>query len=294
MTWMTQHPKRERVDFDQRYPIDISESIGVDSGYQKLHYHDAQEINLIKSGSGFYIINGERYEFGAGDIFMLNSNDLHCAYETRDLVILVIMFDAAWFYSNLQFEPQLLAPFSEIGLHFTNKLDCAHEKAPLLRELLHEMQREHDAEQASYGTVVYAKLLCFLSYFNRYLRQENLRGRKSAVSEPHLEKIRTVLDAIHERYAHPWTLEELAASAYLSPSHFSSLFVSIVGMSPIEYLIRLRLDKACHMLKNSDEKIVNIAMECGFRTLSNFNRLFKRNIGTEPRRFRDPGHITVR
>lgn len=289
MLRMMSLPKRERVDFDQRYPIDISVTIGVDLDYQRLHYHDAQEINLIIGGTGFYIVNGERYEFGAGDIIMLNSNDLHCAYETRDLVMLVVMFDAAWFYSNLQFDPKLLAPFTELGLNFSNKLDSTHEKAQMFRELLLDMQQEHDAAQLSFGTVVYAKLLCFLSYLNRYLRQESLPGSKSAVSEGHLEKIRTVLDAIHERYAYAWTLEELAGLAYISPSHFSSLFVSIVGMSPIEYLIRLRLDKACHMLKNSNEKIVDIAMECGFKTLSNFNRLFKRNIGMEPRRFRETG-----
>ncbi len=289
-----QYPKREKVDFDQRYPIDISETIGVDSGYRKLHYHDAQEINLIKNGSGFYIINGERYEFEKGDILLMNSNDLHCAYETKDLVMLVVMFDAAWFYSNLRFEPELLAPFSEMGLHFTNQLDRTHPKMPLLRSTLMDMETEHNLAQASYGAVVYAKLLCFLSYVNRYLRQENVNCGKGPISEAQLDKVRTALNAMDEKCAYPWTLEQLASLGYLSPSRFSSLFVRIVGMSPVDYLIRLRLDRACHMLENTDEKIVNIAMECGFRTLSNFNRLFKRHIGTEPRKFRSRVRPTVR
>ncbi|MNN96667.1 HTH-type transcriptional activator RhaS [compost metagenome] len=57
-------------------------------------------------------------------------------------------------------------------------------------------------------------------------------------------------------------------------------------MSPLLYLIQLRLENAYTLLQTTDRKILDIAMECGFRTLSNFNRLFKRHIGTEPRNVR--------
>ena len=83
-----------------------------------------------------------------------------------------------------------------------------------------------------------------------------------------------------------WTLEELAALVYLSPSRFSEIFKQAVGMPPLLYLIHIRLENAVAMLEDNQLKIMDIALECGFRTLSNFNRLFKKHIGISPKESR--------
>lgn len=277
---------REKVSFSRHYPIYLGDTIGVTSHYQRLHAHDALEINLIKSGTGYYMINGSRYDFQEGDILLINSNDLHCAYETDNLVMQVITFDPSWFLGSLRCDPDILCPFKEMGVYFNNLLDRDHPKIELLRSILLLMQEEHEAQRHSYSSIVYAYMLQFLVYVNRFFRLDHQKKGRSSITVPQLEKIQQVTRMMEEQYAYPWTLEELAALTHLSPSRFSDLFRRTVGISPLMYLIHLRLENAYTLLKSSDRKIVDIAMECGFRTLSNFNRLFKRHIGTEPRKIR--------
>ncbi|MDP4097999.1 AraC family transcriptional regulator [Paenibacillus sp. P96] len=277
---------REKVVLDKRYPIYIADTIGVSSPYQKLHWHDVLEINYIKSGSGYYIINGKRFEFQQGDILLINSNDLHCAYEVQDLVMQVIEFDMSWFLSSLRYDPEILSPYKDMGIHFTNLLDRTSPHIEEMRALLLELQQEHEQALPSYISMVHAHLLRFLSCVNRYFRLEDARLISAGVSSQQLEKMRQVIHAMEENLSYPWTLEELAAIVYLSPSRFSDIFRRSVGTSPLEYLIQLRLEHALMLLEQTQMKVMDIAMECGFRSLSNFNHLFKKHVGQSPKHAR--------
>ncbi|MDQ0112801.1 AraC family transcriptional regulator [Paenibacillus harenae] len=277
---------REKVKMAKHYPFFIGDTIGVESYWQKLHWHDVLEINLIKSGTGYYMINGQKFEFQEGDILLINSNDLHCAYETKDLIMQVTSFDPAWLISSLRLDPELLSPFREMGVNFSNLLDREHPRMHKMRALLLELQEEHESEERSYTTIVYALLLRFLAIVNREFRIEGAAIAASPISERQLDKMRYVIHEMEQNFAHPWTLEELAALVYLSPSRFSDIFKRTVGMPPLLYLIHIRLEKAVAMLENNQLKITNVALECGFRTLSNFNRLFKKHIGASPKQSR--------
>ncbi|REK74487.1 AraC family transcriptional regulator [Paenibacillus paeoniae] len=274
---------KEKVKLAQKYPLIVVETVGVTSLYQKLHWHDVLEINLIKSGTGYYIINGQSYQFEQGDIFLMNSNDLHRAYESNDLVMLVITFDPSWFIHGLRIDPELLSPFREMGRHFTNRLDRDHPHIQKLRELLLELQQEHDQERRSYATIVHSIMLRFLATVNRDFRSDGSFRHDNGISEGQLEKMRQVIMVMEQHYAHPWTLEELASLVYLSPSRFSDIFKRSVGMPPLLYLIQIRLERAVTLLENGNMKITDIALECGFRTLTNFNRLFKKHVGVTPK-----------
>jgi AraC-like DNA-binding protein len=274
---------REKLVLAKHYPIQVVDTIGVSAYYQKLHWHDVLEINLIKSGTGYYIINGQTFEFQEGDILLINSNDLHCAYETKDLVMQVISFDANWFMNSMRFDPEILYPFKEMGVHFTNLLDRDKPQIVELRALLMELQEEHDKGENSFGSIVYANMLRFLVCINRHFRTEGLARGKDSIGARQLEKMRKVIYDMEQNFAHPWTLEELAGLVYLSPSRFSDLFRRAVGTPPLLYLIHIRLAHAATLLETSEMKITDIALECGFRSLSNFNRLFKKHVGTSPK-----------
>ncbi|RXZ78426.1 AraC family transcriptional regulator [Paenibacillaceae bacterium] len=274
---------KEKVKFAKKYPILVMDTVGVTMPYQKLHWHDVLEINLIKSGCGYYIINGQRFDFQEGDILLINSNDLHCAYETKDLVMTVITFDANWIISSLRLDPDILSPFREMGRYYTNLLDRSNPAIAKLKGLLLELQSEHNNEQCSYCTAVYSLLMLFLANINREFRLESLEKKENAINEHQLEKMRFVIRKMESDYAYPWLLEELAALVYLSPSRFSDIFKRAVGVPPLLYLIQIRLENALQMLECSDKKITDIALECGFRTVTNFNRLFKKHIGVTPK-----------
>ncbi|MBW7452549.1 helix-turn-helix domain-containing protein [Paenibacillus sepulcri] len=278
---------KEKLILAKKYPVQIVDTIGVNAHYQRLHWHDILEINFIKAGTGYYIINGQTFEFQQGDILLINSNDLHRAYETKDLVMQVISFDASWFMSSLRYDPVILSPFKEMGVSFTNLLDRNNQQIGMLRSLLLEIQDEHNRKESSYESIVYSIMLRFLATVNRHFRNTSMNRAKQAINAQQLEKIRNVIHAMEENYTHAWTLEELASLVYLSPSRFSDLFRYAVDTPPLLYLIHIRLERAIELLESNSMKIMDVAHECGFRSLSNFNRLFKKHIGASPKKLKN-------
>lgn len=91
-----------------------------------------------------------------------------------------------------------------------------------------------------------------------------------------------VLTYIEEHFAEDITVEELAGRIPLSKSYFMNCFKKATGMATIEYITQMRIKHACEQLVESDKTIMQIAFESGFRNLSNFNRLFKKNVGYSP------------
>jgi AraC family transcriptional regulator len=89
---------------------------------------------------------------------------------------------------------------------------------------------------------------------------------------------------------HPDTelnLATLAREAGLSPYHFLRTFERLTGATPHQYLLRARLRQAAMRLALGPGKILNIALDCGFGDVSNFNRAFRAEFGINPARFRN-------
>jgi YesN/AraC family two-component response regulator len=100
-------------------------------------------------------------------------------------------------------------------------------------------------------------------------------------------RIREAEAHIRDRYAEDISLPALAAHFGFNPSYFSRLFAGHTGMHLIEYLNRVRVQKACVFLKRSAMSIVEIAFSVGYNNLSHFNRYFKRIMGMSPREYRN-------
>jgi len=82
------------------------------------------------------------------------------------------------------------------------------------------------------------------------------------------------------------TVQEMSAKVGLSGSHFSSLFRKSTGISPIDYFIHLKMQRACQLLYAKDARIKIIADELGYDDPFYFSRLFKKNMGMSPEQYR--------
>lgn len=100
------------------------------------------------------------------------------------------------------------------------------------------------------------------------------------------DKLRQVKDFITENYARDLRIEELADVAGMSRFHFSREFKRSTGITPHQYLIKLRVDRAKILLAKNDLPLTEVGLRSGFSHQSHFTRLFHRLTGTTPQSYR--------
>ncbi len=84
------------------------------------------------------------------------------------------------------------------------------------------------------------------------------------------------------------TLDSISQNVCVSKYYLHRLFTEITGITPIQYLTKVRLDKAKYKLQKSKHSISEIASECGFESAAYFSRAFKKHIGISPSKYRNP------
>jgi AraC family L-rhamnose operon regulatory protein RhaS len=118
---------------------------------------------------------------------------------------------------------------------------------------------------------------------------ESLSGRERA--------IRLFLDGLPSRLDEPWTLDSMAERCGLGRSHFASWCRRITNVSPVEFLIRCRVDAAAASLVQQPKlSVTDAAFACGFQSSQYFATVFRQRFGHSPREWRRLKHasFTVR
>lgn len=108
-------------------------------------------------------------------------------------------------------------------------------------------------------------------------------GWLAALRDPALAR---ALHAIHGRIADAWTTEALAAQAGLSRSAFAERFTEVLGIPPLTYVTRWRMETAARRLRETHDPIAQIAADVGYESEATFSRAFKRELGVSPGRYR--------
>ncbi|MEU5672721.1 AraC family transcriptional regulator [Micromonospora sp. NPDC047753] len=94
------------------------------------------------------------------------------------------------------------------------------------------------------------------------------------------------LRAMHERPAHPWTVDEVARAATVSRSTLAARFKKVVGVGPLEYLTGWRIELAADRIRRSSDTVATIAQAVGYGSESALSVAFKRTTGLSPRAYR--------
>jgi AraC family transcriptional regulator len=101
-----------------------------------------------------------------------------------------------------------------------------------------------------------------------------------------LARVTRAVRRIEQHPETPLTLTSLARDAKLSPYHFLRIFKRLTGVTPHQYILRTRLREAALRLSSTPTKILDVAFDCGFGDVSNFNRTFRSEFGCGPRAYR--------
>ena len=281
----TYHETKKHTPEDFSYNIYLC-SIPLDFTQVPTHWHTEMELIVIKKGEGMVSVNLTPYKVCAGDIIIVLPGQLHSisSYE-----------NARMEYENILFMPDMLKSRTTDSCN----LDCLN---PILNGYIDFPERIHSQlhyynhiqsciiqmddlsrdKPAGYQMGIKGCLLMLLFHlYTNNTKMEQIKPKK------YLEKLKLVLEYIHNNYQNQITIEEIADVCHYSPSHFMKFFKETMGCGFTQYLNDYRLTLAAKLLQTTDNSILEISVQTGFENLSYFNRLFKRKYNRTPTVYRE-------
>lgn len=257
------------------------------------HSHSAFEIAYFLSGKGIYTVGNKKYDIVPESVVVFASNEQHCITE-----ILSDDFE----YIAMHFDPKYLWGGSNDGLseanynfcfvhskNFDNMLPDDNPATNEIRSLILNIEKEFKNKNSEYAMMV-------KNYISQMavslIRNFNYSDNSDDISKKHIKSLKHAFNYIDKNIAVPLTLDDIAATAGMSPNYFCNIFKKINGITVWEYIVSKRCDMAAQMLLMNEEKnIIDIAEECGFNNSANFNKAFKKRIGITPSEYRLSGGI---
>ena len=119
------------------------------------------------------------------------------------------------------------------------------------------------------------------------LRIQEEQGKKYLPNRK-VQLIQPAVDAMHSRFSDSsLTVSTLAEECGLSPAYLRRLFVDRFSVSPQTYLVRLRMEHACRLLRSGFFSVGEVAKMCGYNEPCHFSREFSKHVGVPPKEYRD-------
>lgn len=224
------------------------------------------------AGRGKAEVGGKPYALGAGDLIVLPARKAHRYFADPE-----IPWTIFWFHIAGERATDHAAALG---------LDVAH---PVLHApVTDELQRSfEDIYRHALDGFTDAGMLAVATGFVRMVgilrlgaRSRNERVRSSE------DRLARVVDAIQQDLLQPWTVAAMAEQAGMSVAHFSNRFKAQTGMSPMAYVIHLRMQRAAALLQWAEAPVAEIAATVGYDDAYYFSRLFRSVFGVSPRAFR--------
>jgi AraC family transcriptional regulator len=249
---------------------------------EALHQGHAEDHIFIPLEGSFFskvpsAAGGQRTVRGiAGNICIIPAGVVYSAYWEDDLEHLSIFL-----------EPQLLTRVAREM--FRNErielMDTCGGEDPLIRHIGLALLAEIDSQGSSARLYVDSLVNTLAIHLLRNHAVFDLKW-KSFSGGLAGYRLRRATEFIEESLADDLSLAEIARAADLSPYHFARAFKQSTGLTPLRYLMERRIERARHLLADTELPIVEVSYKVGFKSQSHFTTIFRRLTATTPRAYR--------
>ena len=249
------------------------------------HDHNYSEIAVIISGPARHVLDGENVPVSSGDVLIIHPGAVHAYDETAEMEIVNLIFDPSRL-SLPQLDGYSMPLFGKIFPDGKDLYHSANPAAHLDPEDLAETVRMIRKLEDELKNPLPGKLFLCLALFMEiiaYLSRKS--GEQNSARQANF-RIGDAIRYMNRHYAEPVELEKLAKIAKMSERSFFRHFHVCAGCSPIEYLLKIRLQHAGDLLINGNESVAEIAIQCGFCDSNYFCKQFRRTFSVSPRTFR--------
>lgn len=267
--------------YENRFPLNKDStfmSIYQNTNFDFLaHWHTDVEIIYVQEGQIYVSINNEKKLLSQGDMAVCCSCDIHY-YESGSFrnKVLIIIFnpELIGLSSNWPEDRRFLSPFI--------LKESAAADLPNVSKLISSILQEVQQKKESYELFIRAQLLTICGYLLRYVPAAPVKKKSEDKSFSKLIKMQKIISYIEANYMKDLTLEQLSEYFNMNLYNLSKDFNAMVGSNFRTYLNTIRITHAEHMILNSKESLIDIALECGFDSVRTFNRAYKKLKGCVP------------
>ena len=257
----------------KNFPIKFAGGRG--KGIYPAHWHEAIELLYFEEAGADVYVGGVHFQPGAGDLILVNRNELHALEKKTPIASVCLRFlpaffadlqtDSPWFQTVISGDASVQQFFSRI------------------KEIYREDSEVRDVQ-------VKGECYLFLSYLLRNYRAET-PGGSLVEKQKRLERISTILRFIANNYSAKLTTRSLAEHFYLDESYFCNFFKAETGQTVLQYLNAFRVEKAAVLLQNTELSVTEVACRVGFDDPNYFARVFRRHMGGSARDFQKNGQL---
>lgn len=253
-----------------------------------LHWHVEAELIAVSDGEGIFSCNGKNIRLTAGQGIFFNSGSLHGCRpaESGKCVIHSIVAHPRFIageMDNAMWNRYILPVINNHSFDVCRLDDTEPWKSraiSLIQQAWNDIRLEADGYEFSARSCL-SELWLLL-----WQNMEKDGSADSGTALKNLARTKRMLEFIENSYAQEIRTEDIAASAAISVSECQRCFKNVVGKTPNTYLNELRLQKACDYLANTELPVARVAELCGYYDNSYFGKLFRREKGTSPAKFR--------
>ncbi|AEY64413.1 AraC family transcriptional regulator [Clostridium sp. BNL1100] len=254
-----------------------------------LSVHETFEMVYIKSGSGVFEIGEQNVSVGSNDIVIIKPNQRHKLNVNSEggCDFIVLYF---------KFMDQTEHTLSEVSLGDFINFVSGRESGSFIKlkvsqkndiiVLLNRILKEQTNDQLGSDLLNYLMLMELFVLISRALKAEwenSIKNKSPKIKE----LMQSAIQFVHNNFEREISITDIAKYVFLSPSYFTRAFKENTGLSPMQYLLNIRIKRACELLRETDQKVGEIALSVGFSNQQRFNDMFKKQTNMTPMQYRN-------
>ncbi len=252
-------------------------------------HNEFELVYLQEIDKGTFYIDDKTINVRANDLILIKPNIPHYLKVecTRPCRFIVLKFSFAKTdeqrISNISANDFLsfISDSNDTGGFFTISSNYCLNISAIMQQIMHE-SKSPDGESDFLRSLLTMELFVWLSRSLRTQWESNLATKGHKMQEI-LESAKLFID---KNYNTDISLSDIAGYVYISTSHFARAFKKYYDISPIQYLLGARIEKAKTLLEETNLKVGDIAASVGFSAQQRFNDIFKKHLGLSPGEYR--------
>lgn len=253
------------------------------------HYHPEFELCLVTKSTGRRMVGDHIGYFDEGDLVFMGpglphvwiNDSLYIEGKAPHEASATVVHFAADFIGEQFLQIPELYPLQKILDVSKRGLVIKGKTKKQLSDLMSHMAEENGLKRLSLLFAMF-DVLANTTEFEMLASPNYMQYTKGVYSD----RFSKITDYILQNFQREITLSEVASEANMAVTTFCNFFKEHYRMTFVEYLNTIRVGHVCKLLADTDDNVVNIAYECGFNNVANFNRQFKRHKGVSPSEYR--------